>query len=62
MPNAAAAGTGTAAMHPMSLGWVMKRTALGLLILAIAMGSIAWLTYASIDQSAAVTIPANLAP
>jgi hypothetical protein len=33
----------------MTLGWVMKRALLGIAILFISMGSVAWLTYASID-------------
>jgi hypothetical protein len=35
--------------RPMTLGWVMKRALLGIAILVVTMGSVAWLTYASID-------------
>lgn len=41
------------AFHPVTLGWVMKRVALGVIILVLAFGSIAWLTYASIEHDAA---------
>lgn len=33
----------------MSFRWVMKRALLGVAILVVSMGSVAWLTYASID-------------
>lgn len=36
-------------LRPVTLGWALKRAVLGLAILAVAMGSVAWLTYASID-------------
>ena len=36
-------------LRPMSFGWVMKRALLGIAILVVSMGSVAWLTYASID-------------
>lgn len=43
----------TASAHnPMTLGWVLKRAALYVAILAVAFGSIAWLTYASTEQIA----------
>jgi hypothetical protein len=35
--------------RPMSLGWVLKRALLGIAILFVTMGGVAWLTYASID-------------
>jgi hypothetical protein len=36
-------------LRPVTLGWALKRALLGLAIIALAMGSVAWLTYASID-------------
>lgn len=33
----------------MSLGWALKRVALAIVILSIAVGTVAWLTYSSID-------------
>lgn len=38
-----------AAVRPVTLGWVLKRSLIGIAILMVAMGSLAWLTYASID-------------
>lgn len=38
-----------AAARPVTLGWVVKRTLIGIAILMVAMGGLAWLTYASID-------------
>jgi hypothetical protein len=35
----------------MTFGWVMKRALLGIAILVLSMGSVAWLTYASIDPN-----------
>lgn len=32
-----------------TLGWFLKRSLIGIAILMFAMGSLAWLTYASID-------------
>jgi hypothetical protein len=32
-----------------TLGWFLKRTIIGIAILMVAMGGLAWLTYASID-------------
>jgi hypothetical protein len=49
------------ALNPMSFGWVMKRLALGIFILVVAVGSVAWLTYASIEQSASQSSPAETA-
>lgn len=37
------------ALRPMTLKWVLKRSLAGFLILFVAMGALAWLTYASID-------------
>jgi hypothetical protein len=53
--------TATAPLNPMSFGWVMKRIALGVCILVLAVGSVAWLTYASIEQSDAQS-PLSEAP
>ncbi|AHB50380.1 hypothetical protein W911_15435 [Hyphomicrobium nitrativorans NL23] len=36
-------------LPPVTLGWFLKRTLVGIAILMVAMGSLAWLTYASID-------------
>ena len=36
-------------LRPVTLGWALKRALLGIAILVVAMGSVAWLTYASID-------------
>ncbi len=38
-----------AELRPVTLGWALKRALLGIAILVLAMGSVAWLTYASID-------------
>jgi hypothetical protein len=38
-------------LRPITLGWALKRALLGIAILAVAMGSVAWLTYASIDPA-----------
>ena len=37
------------AFNPITLGWVLKRSAIGIAILTIAISAMAWLTYASID-------------
>jgi hypothetical protein len=37
--------------RPVTLGWFLKRSLLGLAILLVAMGGLAWLTYASIDPA-----------
>lgn len=45
---------GTSGEQPtrvVSWGWFMKRALLGVAILVVATGSLAWLTYASIDPS-----------
>lgn len=39
--------------RPVTLGWALRRAALGVVILAVAMGAVAWLTYASIDPDPA---------
>ena len=36
--------------RPVTLGWFLKRSLAGIVILLVAMGGLAWLTYASIDQ------------
>ncbi|HRN89504.1 hypothetical protein [Hyphomicrobium sp.] len=38
-------------LPPVTLGWFLKRTLVGIAILMVAMGSLAWLTYASIDPA-----------
>jgi hypothetical protein len=38
-------------LRPVTLGWALKRALLGIAILVVAMGSVAWLTYASIDPN-----------
>lgn len=37
--------------RPVSLGWFVRRSLIGIAILLVAMGALAWLTYASIDAS-----------
>ena len=37
--------------RPVTVGWFVKRSLVGIAILLVAMGGLAWLTYASIDQS-----------
>lgn len=37
------------AVRPITLGWFLKRSIIGIAILLVAMGGLAWLTYASID-------------
>ena len=37
--------------RPITWGWALKRAALGTGILIVAMGVMAWLTYASIDPA-----------
>jgi hypothetical protein len=39
-------------VRPVTLGWFLKRSLIGLAILMIAMGGLAWLTYASIEPVA----------
>jgi hypothetical protein len=49
--------------RPVTLGWFLKRSLLGIAILLVAMGGLAWLTYASIDpklDAEAGTAPANV--
>lgn len=46
-----ACGVAVPPLRLMTLGWVMKRALLGLAILFVTMGSVAWLTYASIDPN-----------
>ena len=36
-------------MRPVTLGWFLKRALIGIFILIVSMGGLAWLTYASID-------------
>lgn len=39
-------------VRPVTVGWFLKRSLIGIAILMVAMGSLAWLTYASIDPTA----------
>lgn len=39
------------AVRPVTLGWFLKRSIIGIAILVVAMGGLAWLTYASIDPN-----------
>lgn len=41
-----------ALVRPVTLGWFLKRSLIGIAILMVAMGGLAWLTYASIDTDA----------
>lgn len=36
-------------LPPVTIGWFVRRTIVGIAILMVAMGSLAWLTYASIE-------------
>jgi hypothetical protein len=45
-------------VRPVTLGWFLKRSLIGIAILMVAMGGLAWLTYASIDPD----IDGDLAP
>ncbi len=35
--------------RPVTLGWALKRALLGIVIISVTMGGVAWLTYASTD-------------
>lgn len=51
------------AFQPITLTWVLKRSAIGIAILTIAISAMAWLTYASIDpQLDAQTIEGEATP
>ncbi|WP_072397058.1 hypothetical protein [Hyphomicrobium sp. CS1GBMeth3] len=39
-------------VRPVTVGWFLKRSLIGIAILLVAMGGLAWLTYASIDPTA----------
>lgn len=39
------------AVRLMTLGWVVKRALLGFFLVMLAMGSVAWLTYASMEPA-----------
>jgi hypothetical protein len=43
-----------ARLHPMTLGWVVRRVLVCLALVGVLMGSFAWLTYASIDSPESV--------
>jgi hypothetical protein len=61
--NSPADGLPQIALSPISLGWFLKRTAIGIAILTVAISAMAWLTYASIDpQLDAQTIEGELVP
>lgn len=47
------------AVRPVTLGWVVKRAMIGIAILLVAMGGLAWLTYASIDPDLDTAHPAG---
>lgn len=38
-------------LHPVSLAWVLKRAAVGVLVITLLSGSIAWLTYESVGAA-----------
>lgn len=59
MPNTVHGAHGAATLRPLTWRSAVKRAALGLLIIAVSMGSVAWLTYASIEPD---TGPAAKAP
>lgn len=40
------------ALRPVTFAWFLKRSLIGIAILMVAMGGLAWLTYASIDPDA----------
>ena len=48
-------------LRPVTLRWFLKRSLVGIAILVVAMGALAWLTYASIDPDLDrdPTTPAN---
>lgn len=39
------------AARPFNAGWAIRRAVLGLVILVVGIGSLAWLTHASIDPA-----------
>lgn len=51
----------SAFVRPVTLGWFVKRSLIGIAILMVAMGGLAWLTYASIDPDADGDLGANAA-
>jgi hypothetical protein len=46
-----AAATADASPHNLNLRWALRRALLGLVILTVGVGGMAWLTHASIDQA-----------
>lgn len=46
-------------LAPLGLGWALRRAALGVLILVVTVGAVAWLLNASIEPDAATTAPAS---
>lgn len=60
-----AAPAGSPPQSPVSMSWFLKRMFLAVFIITLSMGSVAWLTYASIDQSQEgtdIATPVALAP
>lgn len=47
--NSTADALPNASISPITFAWFVKRTALGIAILTVAISAMAWLTYASID-------------
>jgi len=46
-------------LAPLGLGWALRRAALGVLILVVTVGAVAWLLNASIEPDGATTTPAS---
>ncbi|MGE0023301.1 MAG: hypothetical protein AB7S70_06695 [Hyphomicrobium sp.] len=47
--------------RPVTVGWFLKRSLLAVVILIVAMGGLAWLTYASIDPNTDIDAPPTAA-
>lgn len=47
-------------LPPITAAWFLKRALVGIAILMVAMGGLAWLTYASIDPDADTAVGAPL--
>ncbi len=45
------------AYRRLTLGWALKRTILGIVILTVVIGGAAWLTYATIDPDEVAASP-----
>lgn len=50
-----------APQRPVTLAWALKRALLGIVIITVAMGGVAWLTYASTEPDGDITGPAKSA-